>query len=143
MRNYWLDDHGKNEEYWQDICINREHIRSWIRFIRQGREPREFYSDWWHETTGLCQRVIDENNKHYGSYEIMARKKKQDSFFDELKKSSGVKMLEDIGSSQYFIDTGNLALNYICSGRFVGGGIPVVRSLKYTARLRVENHYWA
>ena len=33
-------------------------------------------------------------------------------------------MLEEIGASQYFLDTGNLALNYICSGKFISGGVP-------------------
>ena len=81
MKNYWLDDYKKNEEYWRDICIAREYIRCWMRFVRRGRCPGEFNSD----TRGLFQRVEDEYNI-YGSYEIMARKKKQDAFFDELKK---------------------------------------------------------
>jgi recombination protein RecA len=54
----------------------------------------------------------------------MARKKKEDTYLEDLAKDFGAKMLIDIGTSQYFIDTGNLALNYICSGKFIKGGIP-------------------
>ena len=34
------------------------------------------------------------------------------------------KTLSEVGLNRYYIDTGNLALNYICSGRFITGGIP-------------------
>jgi len=55
----------------------------------------------------------------------MARKKNtDDEFFAELAKDTGSMLLEGYGSSKYFVDTGNLALNYINSGKFIKGGIP-------------------
>ena len=58
----------------------------------------------------------------------MAKTKKNndtdDDFYAALAKETGGKMLKGIGSSRYFIDTGNLSLNYLCSGKFFGGGIP-------------------
>lgn len=56
----------------------------------------------------------------------MARRKKNEDFDDvlaELTSKDGV-LLDDLGESKYFVDTGNLAFNYINSGRFIGGGIP-------------------
>jgi recombination protein RecA len=44
-----------------------------------------------------------------------------DNFID-LSDMGGV-MLDEI-RPKYFVDTGNLAINYICSGKFIGGGIP-------------------
>lgn len=53
----------------------------------------------------------------------MAKKKKEETdFFAELAEQTGGKLLAGIGASRYFIDTGNLALNYINSGKFYGGG---------------------
>lgn len=47
-----------------------------------------------------------------------------DSFFKEIAEETGGDILEKIDSVNYFIDTGSLALNYICSGKFIDGGIP-------------------
>lgn len=47
-----------------------------------------------------------------------------DSFFEELADQTGGDVLDVIDSIKYFVDTGSLALNYICSGRFITGGIP-------------------
>lgn len=47
-----------------------------------------------------------------------------DSLFNEIASETGGDVLEKIDSVNYFIDTGSLALNYICSGTFIGGGIP-------------------
>jgi hypothetical protein len=47
-----------------------------------------------------------------------------DDFFAELAESTGGDVLDDIDSVSYFVDTGNLALNYICSGEFITGGVP-------------------
>lgn len=47
-----------------------------------------------------------------------------DDFFSELAEETGGDVLNDIDSVSYFVDTGNLALNYICSGEFITGGIP-------------------
>lgn len=56
----------------------------------------------------------------------MAKKKKDDSldFFAEIAGACGGSTLDTAGTVPYFIDTGNLALNYICSGKFIPGGIP-------------------
>lgn len=57
----------------------------------------------------------------------MAKKKavKKDNFLDELFAcTDGGKILKDVGKSSYFLDTGNLALNYISSGKFIKGGLP-------------------
>ena len=42
----------------------------------------------------------------------------------EIAKATGGDILEDLDSVTYYIDTGNLAVNYSCSGKFVTGGIP-------------------
>lgn len=59
----------------------------------------------------------------------MAKKKAlsddvNDNFFEELAQQTGGDVLDNIDSVSYFVDTGSLALNYICSGRFISGGIP-------------------
>lgn len=55
----------------------------------------------------------------------MAKKKKEENvidFMSELAEQTGGKLLKGLGAARYFIDSGNLALNYINSGRFFGGG---------------------
>ena len=47
-----------------------------------------------------------------------------DDFFEELAESTGGDVLDTIDSVKYFVDTGSLAINYICSGQFITGGIP-------------------
>lgn len=59
----------------------------------------------------------------------MAKKEKkvekvEDDFFEDLAKQTGGGLLRDVGKVAYFIDTGNLSLNYICSGKFITGGLP-------------------
>lgn len=55
----------------------------------------------------------------------MAKKKSdEDNFFQELASQTGGDVVSEIDSVRYFVDSGNLALNYICSGRFMGGGVP-------------------
>ena len=55
----------------------------------------------------------------------MAKKKvDEDTFFEELANKTGGDIVAQIDSVKYFVDTGNLALNYICSGKFLGGGVP-------------------
>ena len=39
-------------------------------------------------------------------------------------KETGGETLREAGVVPYFIDTGNLALNYSCSGKFITGGFP-------------------
>lgn len=57
----------------------------------------------------------------------MAKKKNEEKdFFQELAEACGGETLAQIGSEDRgWIDTGNLALNYTMSGKFVGGGLPV------------------
>lgn len=60
----------------------------------------------------------------------MARKKisvsndSLDDLFKEIAEETGGDVLDKIDSVNYFVDTGSLALNYICSGKFIDGGIP-------------------
>ena len=54
----------------------------------------------------------------------MAKKTKEDNFFEELANSTGGGTLSEISKSGYFIDTGNLGLNFISSGQFITGGLP-------------------
>ena len=58
----------------------------------------------------------------------MGRKKLSeggDDIFAELAAQTGGEVVgESDKTSSYYIDTGNLALNYCCSGRFITGGVP-------------------
>ena len=60
----------------------------------------------------------------------MAKKKasfneeEEDDFFQDLASATNGDVLDCIDSVKYFVDTGSLALNYICSGKFLTGGIP-------------------
>jgi len=47
-----------------------------------------------------------------------------DDLFKEIASETGGDVLDKIDSVNYFVDTGSLALNYICSGKFIDGGIP-------------------
>lgn len=47
-----------------------------------------------------------------------------DDFFEQLAMETGGDVLDSIDSVSYFVDTGSLALNYICSGQFITGGVP-------------------
>ena len=52
------------------------------------------------------------------------RTKKTDlDIFSELAGDTGCVVLDDEKPVKYFVDTGNLATNYICSGKFIWGGI--------------------
>ena len=44
--------------------------------------------------------------------------------FSDLAADTGGSVLDDIDSIKYFVDTGNLAVNFVCSGRFINGGVP-------------------
>ena len=56
----------------------------------------------------------------------MAKKKidSDEGFMRELAKETGGEVLDDVETVKYFVDTGSLSINYICSGKFLGGGIP-------------------
>jgi hypothetical protein len=56
----------------------------------------------------------------------MAKKKETNnrkSLFAAIADKTGGALFSDGGNVKYTIDTGSLALNYICSGKFIGGGI--------------------
>ena len=50
--------------------------------------------------------------------------KVDDDFFADLATETGGQVFQDVGRTTCFIDTGNFAINYICSGKFMNGGIP-------------------
>lgn len=57
----------------------------------------------------------------------MAKTKKNEEFdldWSEVAKSFGAELLDELEPVKNWIDTGILALNYVCSGKYVGGGIP-------------------
>jgi len=59
----------------------------------------------------------------------MARKKASSGdddldFFQEFAEQTQGDILDAIDSVKYFVDTGSLAINYICSGKFITGGVP-------------------
>ena len=58
----------------------------------------------------------------------MARPKKDsnslDNMFSEIASATGAELVSELDQARYFIDTGNFAINYCCSGKFYGGGIP-------------------
>lgn len=46
-----------------------------------------------------------------------------DKLFKDLAAESGGDTLDQLDSIKFFIDTGNLSINYSCSGKFIPGGI--------------------
>lgn len=57
----------------------------------------------------------------------MARKKatqNDEDLFAKLAKATGGEVLGEMASVKFFVDTGNLAVNYQCSGKYITGGIP-------------------
>ena len=51
-------------------------------------------------------------------------KKNEDSILDDILESTGGQTLRNAGQVPYYVDTGNLAINFACSGRFISGGFP-------------------
>lgn len=47
-----------------------------------------------------------------------------DSLYADIAKETGGDVLEDLDNVKYFIDTGNLAVNWSCAGKFLPGGVP-------------------
>lgn len=72
----------------------------------------------------------------------MAKKKTGDDIFNFLKKATNAEILGDTTSVRYFIDTGNLAFNWICSGKFMGGGIPGGRITEFYGPEGSGKTYW-
>lgn len=59
----------------------------------------------------------------------MAKKKATESYdldaeYASIAADTGGDVLEDLEDIRFFIDTGNLAINYSCSGKYIKGGIP-------------------
>ena len=59
----------------------------------------------------------------------MVRKKKEkveddQLVLDDIMKATGGQSLAEAGRIPYYIDTGNLSINYKCSGKFIPGGWP-------------------
>jgi recombination protein RecA len=56
----------------------------------------------------------------------MAAKKKDgaEDIFSQMAQDTGAQVVANLDVAKYFIDTGNLAINYCCSGKFATGGIP-------------------
>ena len=55
----------------------------------------------------------------------MAKSKKNDKdILSEILNETGGETLREAGQVPYYVDTGNLAINYNCSGKFIGGGFP-------------------
>lgn len=52
------------------------------------------------------------------------RKDSTEDIFSQMASDTGAKVVADLDVAKYFIDTGNLAVNYCCSGKFAQGGIP-------------------
>lgn len=51
-------------------------------------------------------------------------KKSEDSILDDILEATGGQTLRNAGQVPYYVDTGNMAINFACSGRFIGGGFP-------------------
>lgn len=65
----------------------------------------------------------------------MAKKKTNtvtdyDSLFEKIAQNTGGEILEKLDNVKIFIDTGNLAINYSCSGKFIDGGVPSGRIIE-------------
>jgi len=56
----------------------------------------------------------------------MAKKKtvSEEDLFAEIASNTNGEVLDHIKSVDYYVDTGNLAFNYVCSGKFITGGVP-------------------
>jgi recombination protein RecA len=53
-----------------------------------------------------------------------SKTKNEDSALEEILNSTGGETLRSAGQVPYYVDTGNLAINYACSGKFIKGGFP-------------------
>lgn len=54
----------------------------------------------------------------------MAKKKNENSELQDILEATGGQTLRGAGQVPYYVDTGNLAINFACSGKFVKGGFP-------------------
>lgn len=51
-------------------------------------------------------------------------KKSEDSIISDILEATGGETLRNAGQVPYYVDTGNLAINFACSGKFAKGGFP-------------------
>jgi recombination protein RecA len=72
----------------------------------------------------------------------MAKKKDDNNIFTKLAKATKAEVLGNTTSVTYFIDTGNLAFNWSCSGRFMGGGVPGGRIIEFYGAEGSGKTYW-
>lgn len=54
----------------------------------------------------------------------MAKKKNENSDIQDILNATGGQTLRGAGQVPYYVDTGNLAINFACSGKFAKGGFP-------------------
>lgn len=58
----------------------------------------------------------------------MAKKKNseqdENSIYEELALETGGQVLSKLENCKFFVDTGSFAVNFVCSGRMINGGIP-------------------
>lgn len=76
----------------------------------------------------------------------MAKKKQADielDMYSELAKNTGGEILADQAPVKYFIDSGNLAVNCLCSGKMVGGGYPGGRIIEMVGPSMGGKSLWA
>lgn len=73
----------------------------------------------------------------------MAKKKANADIFNFIADEVGGEVLINSTPVKYFIDTGNLAFNWIISGRFLGGGIPGGRITEVFGAEATGKSYWA
>lgn len=69
-------------------------------------------------------------------------KKKDNDFLEDIQKATGGQSLRAAGSVSYFVNTGSLALNYICSGKFIRGGFPGGRITECYGPEATGKSYW-
>jgi len=69
--------------------------------------------------------------------------KKVKDIFQELADKSGGTLLGNEPPVRYYIDSGNLAVNYLCSGKFFGGGFPGERIIEILGPSSGGKSLWA
>lgn len=74
----------------------------------------------------------------------MAKNKKDDELdLSGIVQKYGGEVLSNTSGVKYFIDTGNLAVNWVCSGKFMGGGLPGGRIVEFQGPSSGGKSLWA
>jgi RecA/RadA recombinase len=75
----------------------------------------------------------------------MAKKSKEPKLdlFQQLAEQTNGELLGQMKAAKYFIDTGNLAFNYIASGKFIDGGLPGGRISEFYGPSSSAKSLWA